>query len=154
MENNITSLKENEANNGFNRLFEMPVNLPKNIKIASYAFFATIVLGIINTIITNQQNDGILLSTSRMISVSIAIYSLMFTHFINLLKGKNWARILYAVLFPLFTLLTLSDTYSYLKSNNIIGLISFFQYLLQFAALILLFSRKARDWYLEQKKQQ
>ena len=154
MENRVTNLTEKNTNSKYSNLFGIPEKLPKNIKKAAYFFFATIILGIINTFITNQQNDGILFSTSRMISVSIAIYSLMFTHFINILKGNNWARILFAVLFPLFTLLTLPDTINFLKSNSVIGIIRFTQAGLQFIALILLFSRESKDWYLEQKKQE
>ncbi len=152
MENHFENKTEKRINNDSFDKFEIPEDLPNNIRKSAYILFGTIVLGIINTIILNNVNKGVLFSTPKMIAVSVLIYGIMFYHFYMILTGKNWARILFVVLFIIFTIVTLPDNINYLKNYSIIGLISFIQIGLQFCALILLFTKEPKNWYMKQKE--
>ena len=59
MENRETNLTEKNTNSKYSNLFEIPEKLPNNIKKAAYFFFATIILGIINTFITKTESPSI-----------------------------------------------------------------------------------------------
>jgi len=153
MKNNFANKTENNSYTELFDKYKIPADLPNAIIKSGYILFVTIALGLINTVILNHIKDGVLFSTPKMISVSIGIYGTMFYLFYMIRIGKNWARKLFLVLFILITILTLPDNINYVTNNSVIGLIAFTQTGLQFYALILLFNKESKDWYLTQKRE-
>lgn len=131
--------------------FEIPVDIAKSIKTASYILFGTILLGFLNTVLFDSYTDIEVFVNSM--SVSLLIITLAFMAFISymILLGRNWARVTYLVLFLIGFLMNIPDIIYYFKNVPIVGFISLIQTGLQTYALILLYNKESKEWYLKQK---
>ncbi|MBI9056009.1 MAG: hypothetical protein JEY96_19465 [Bacteroidales bacterium] len=143
--------QEQQVNESANKAFVIPEDLPKQIRMAAYLLFGTILIGIINSVLYNYFTNGEAYATSY--SIFILIFSLSIMTFFSymILLGRNWARITILVLFLLGAVLGIPTLIYYFNLSPIIGLISLIQTGLQIYALILLYNKESKNWYLKQK---
>ena len=143
--------KQQQVDKSVNNAFVVPEDLPKQIKMAAYLLFGTILVGVINSILYNYFTNGEAYANSS--SIFTVIFSLALMTFFSymILLGKNWARITYLVLFLLGAVLSIPVLIYYFTFSPIIGFISLTQTGLQIYALILLYRKESKDWYLKQK---
>lgn len=131
--------------------FEIPVDIAKSIKTAAYILFGTIFLGLLNSVLFDRYSDVEVFVNSR--SVSVLILTLVFMAFMAymILLGRNWARVTFLVLFLLGFLLNIPNVIYYFMNVPVVGFISLIQTGLQVYALILLYNKESKEWYLKQK---
>ncbi len=132
---------------------KIPADLPNTISNSSKVIYLSAALGIINPILVNLlTNIDNFSDPTNLVIIIVSTGILVFLGYdINL--GKNWARIVFTVLFGLGFLmlpLVIPETF---RLNPIVGTLSLFQAILQGLAILLLFKSESRDWYLKQKNQ-
>lgn len=128
---------------------------PNKVSIAVKLLWITIVVGIIRSIIELPNTLEVLIEQGFYFGLAIGF--VIFTAFISLAiisffiymigKGKNWARIIFLVLFIIgipFSILPLVQS---LMANPISGIIAIGQTILQIVALVLLFQKSSSDWF-------
>lgn len=138
-----------EKSGGKAKPFEIPKDIPNSIKKASYILFGTILIGLLNWFLFDHYIEvGI---NSR--SVSILFLTLGFMAFLSymILTGRAWARTLFLVIFIIGFLVSIQSQIFLLINVPFISLGSFVQNGLEVYALILLFNKESKDWYLQQK---
>jgi len=127
--------------------FEIPKDIAKSIKTASFILFGTILLGLVNTVLTDIE------VFVNSMSLSLLVITLAFMAFISymILLGRNWARTLHLVLFLIGCLMNIRDIIFYFKNVPIVGFISLILAGLRAYALLLLYNNESKKWYLKQK---
>lgn len=125
----------------------MPSSLPKTISNAAKMIYLSIVLGIVNPIISELITDVENFSNHINLSIILISTTILVILGYNINLGKNWARIVFTGLGGLGLLISpliIPDTF---RLNPIIGILSLTQVILQGLAIVFLFKFESRTWY-------
>ena len=129
------------------RHIEIPEHKPQSITKASYFIYASIAVGLLKSFFAKDViGVSILESPTHLVIFLITIgVTALFGYMIGL--GKNWARITFLTVF-IFGLIGLPFTLpKEFAASSVYGLLTIGQYVLQLAALVLLFGRTTKAWY-------
>ena len=131
---------------------KIPAGLPKAISNSAKLIYVSVILGIINPIITELTTDIQNFSNPTNLVIILVSTSILAFLAYDISKEKNWARIVFTVLcgigFLMFPLV-LPETF---RLNPIVGVFSTIQAILQGIAIILLFKSESRTWYRNSKQ--
>lgn len=134
--------------------FKIPSDIPRTISNAAKLLYLTIGIGVVNSILMEFTTEYQSYSDPKTLTILIISLGLMgfFAFMINI--GKKWARNTFLVLFGLGFLMFPFTIAHYFSLNPMIGLLSLTQTGLQIFALILLFKKETKDWYINTGKQE
>jgi hypothetical protein len=111
------------------------------------AFAAGLIRGIL------EVSNTLQVASSSDLGIGLAIFVMIFSLLISAFfvfmigKGKNWARIVYLVLFVIAIPITgISQITSFLI-NPLSGILGIGQIVLQIIALVFLFQKQSSDWF-------
>ena len=121
---------------------------PKKLSLAINLFIISIILGFINSIISEFTTEIKNYTSGLGLSTTIFTFA-MFVFFIYQMNaGKKWARttflilsLLGALFFP-FTIVTL------FQANPIIGVITLISSIIQIFAFFFIYSKECNEWFL------
>lgn len=121
---------------------------PKKLSLAINLFIISIILGFINSIISEFTTEIKNYTSGLGLSTTIFTFA-MFVFFIYQMNaGKKWARttflilsLLGALFFP-FTIVTL------FQANPIIGVITLISSIIQIFAFIFIYSKECNEWFV------
>jgi len=133
-------------------LFEIPGDIAGSIKKASIILFGTVLIGLLNWFLFDPYLEVEVGLNSR--SISIFALSSGFATFISymILTGRVWARTVFLVVFILGFLLSIKSLFFFLINVPLISVVSLLRIGLEVYALILLYNKESKDWYLKQKQ--
>lgn len=123
------------------------VQRPKKLIYSINLFIFSIVLGFINSIISEMTTEMKNYTSGLGLSTTIFTFALFVFFVYQMNAGKKWARttflvlsVLGALIFP-FTIVTL------FKANPIIGLITIISTIIQIIAFIKIYSKECNEWF-------
>jgi hypothetical protein len=150
-----------------------PVERPTAVKIGIGAFMASLILGLIGSIVTFSDIDGLIADALRQAQVSAGDVNLsrdaaraaiiaagivgliivglqaMFIWFAW--TGRNWARIVLWVIGGFGIVSGVAGLAAGTSTNGFLGTLSVFQFLLVLVGVVALALRPANDWYRYRK---
>jgi hypothetical protein len=122
----------------------------KDFKLAAYFILVAVVVGIVKIgrlysgLETLEQSDYLNLALYGVIVILLILLAL------NIMKGKNWARITFAVAALCILVMAPFVVLHEFANSMFIGSLSSLFGLLLLIALLLLYSKGARQWYADQ----
>lgn len=122
----------------------------KDFKLAAYFILVAVVVGIVKIsrlysgLETLEQSDYLNLALYGVIVILLILLAL------NIMKGKNWARITFAVTALCILVMAPFVVLHEFANSMFIGSLSSVFGLLLLIALLLLYSKGARQWYADQ----
>jgi peptidoglycan/LPS O-acetylase OafA/YrhL len=119
---------------------------PKNVVLAVRLLFGTMALGAVDLAVTGFPETDIPYGFAIQIGSFLFSIALMSFFYYKINKGRNWARITFAVLFVL-GLPSMAFVLPQLMKNPIRGVFIGIQSILQIAALYLIFSKPGSSWF-------
>jgi hypothetical protein len=120
---------------------------PKSIIAAKNILYATIFLGLINSLIDRWTNRSSNISNTEGLIINLVTLLLMFFITVQIGLGKKWARTIFLILFILGIVLFPFAVIPVLKANILIGVLAIFSAILQIIALVFLFSKDSTHWF-------
>lgn len=126
---------------------DVNIQKPKKVSFAINIIIISLVLGFINSIISQLTTNLKNYSSGEGLFITILTLAIMIFFVYKINARKKWAMTTYLVLSILgflalpFTLITL------FLSNLIVGIISSIQTILQIIALVMLYSKESREWF-------
>ncbi len=122
--------------------------MPEKVKMGIITFIVIPLTRLIDTcIISGQINSFSFLDIFTFIIQLFIIGSIIY----NLLKGKNWARLIILCPFLIMTIVLPFRISSILKENIHNGLLLIVFYLVEGIALKLLYSKEGNEWFNSNK---
>lgn len=126
---------------------------PRTIKLAAILFVLSIILAVISTYIDFQHDPKVM---SRqilllMVAIFLAPYCLIFFY---IMLRRNWARILWLIVFLLGSALMLFNQHPIHYNHVSLKYFSMFQALLQVGITILLFLPGSNTWFKHRDKRE
>ena len=125
--------------------------IPKKVKQAVKLIYLSILVGIIKSVLYETMTSQKMLSIPK--SLTIGIMTIILIGFLGykIGQGKNWSRITLLVL----TLIGMTE-YPFIvirefQTSPVIAIVSIVQMLIQFYALIFVFSGDSKQWFKELK---
>ena len=152
---NNTPINDNSANNSINESKEFldavknTTEVSKSISRASYYIFTALGIGLVFILFLAYIFDLSIFTNSKLL-IPILTLGILFYLTNMILKGKYWARNLFAVLYILSLIIMIPQIITTIQTNIIISLLSIITNGLQIYAIIILFNKESRDWYNEQ----
>ena len=126
------------------------IQLHRNYKLAAYLILAAVSVGIFK-IISVYWNADISLSENYIpLALNSFILVLLLWLGLNISKGKEWARVTFAVLSVCIIVLAPFVVLKEFHASLITGILSSLFGLLLLIALVLLYSRSIREWHASQ----
>jgi hypothetical protein len=128
-------------------------NIPvhRSFKIAAYFILAAVAVGIFKIISVYSDTDLTASENYIRVILNVLILALLIWLSLYISKGRNWARITYAVLTVTVLVLAPFVVLKEFSSSTTIGGYSTIFGLFLFIALLLLFGKGARQWYADQQ---
>lgn len=126
------------------------VQVHRNYKLATYFILAAVAVGIFKVISIYWDSD--LASSEIYIPVlmnALVLFLLLWLS-VNIAKGRNWARITFAVLTVSILVMAPFVVLNEFTASMTTGALSSLFGLFLLIALLLLYSRGAREWYADQ----
>lgn len=119
---------------------------PEAVSSAVTLIYVTLAIGVVRLILEwPEVSQGV--STDVLVISTLAGYALVVWLASRVARGRNWARVVFLVLFILgapFTIATLLESLGASPFSALLGVI---QFVLQVLALVSLYSRKAAPWF-------
>jgi hypothetical protein len=138
---------------------------PTTVKVGVGAFLATLILGVISSLVQFSDIDGLVartvaISNDPALTADVVRAGLVLGAVIGLLlvglealfiwfawQGRNWARVVLWVIAGLGVLGGLLTQFSSTYEPGFLRTLSLFQWLLVLAAIVLLAARRSNEWY-------
>jgi sulfite exporter TauE/SafE len=127
-------------------------NIPvhRSFKLASYFILAAVAVGIFKVITVFSDTDITASENNIRVILNVLILALLIWLSLYISKGRNWARITFAVLTASLLVLAPFVVLKEFNTSMTIGMLSSLFGLFLFIALLLLYSKGAREWYADQ----
>jgi peptidoglycan/LPS O-acetylase OafA/YrhL len=128
--------------------------MPKNVARFEVLAYISIAIGVITSAL-EYQRFSTMANPAFILLVQLFVF-LIFVLFIWLIarRRKNWARWLFLILFLLGLPFYIPSLAAMIKNNPISGLLSVVQMLIQGAAIFLVFSGDAKEWFRKRQNGQ
>lgn len=125
---------------------------PASATTAVQLLYITIVVSIVCSAlniaaIKDRAASAITLSPGSMILTLAIVVIISLFFIINIGRGKNWARIIYLILFALSVINTAIHIKLFFSQGTLIGVATIANYVMALAAMILLFSKSSNQWF-------
>jgi FtsH-binding integral membrane protein len=126
---------------------DISIQKPKKVSSAINLLIVSIVLGVVNSIISEVTTEMKNYLSGMGLFITIFTFALMIFFIYQMNARKKWARTTFLVLFILgalmfpFTLITL------FKSNIVVGLLTVILTVLQIIALTMIYSKESNEWF-------
>jgi lipid-A-disaccharide synthase-like uncharacterized protein len=126
---------------------DIGIQKPKKLSLAINLFIVSIVLGIINSIISEMTTE--IKNYTSAIGLTTTIFTLALVVFFvyQMSAGKKWARTTFLVLSILGALFLPFTIFALLKANPIVGIISIISTILQIIAFIMIYNKECKEWF-------
>ncbi len=120
---------------------------PESVIRAVKLLWFAVGLGLIKVFLdfASWKTEGYLFFTFLGIVVMLILYAILIT---KISHGKNWARVLFLVLFSIGLLPAVPELFKELASSPLLGVVSCLQIIIHCYAMFLLFSKPGSSWYL------
>ncbi len=130
---------------------EKEIVIPHRIKMGGNLIHVSIILNVLSAFVLEYTTDLPTFVTSQegLFAAIITLGLLAFLAF-QIGKGKNWARIVFLVIFALESYTSTLVILELFTLSVPCGILAALQELLQITALILLFTGESAVWYREQ----
>jgi hypothetical protein len=135
---------------------------PKNVSTAIKLLYLSLILGIINSVlvvitlinspVTSLPSAYLGITTGITIFILFVTLALLAFFIYKIGKGKNWARILYLILFLIGIPSAVINLIQFFTTWAISGIIGFCEIILDAVAVILLFQKSSSAWFNLKKK--
>ncbi|MBT8261825.1 MAG: hypothetical protein KJO05_03320 [Bacteroidia bacterium] len=126
------------------------VQVHRNFKLASYFILAAVAVGIFKFITVFSDTDITASENYIRAFLNVLILALLIWLGLFIAKGRNWARITFAVLTASILVLAPFVVLKEFHTSMTIGILSSLFGIFLFIALLLLYSKGARHWYADQ----
>ncbi len=129
--------------------FTRPGNVTTAIQLLYITLIISFVCGIINVIKmhSNPAAGPAGLGIGPMVAILIVSLVIFWFLFFHISRGRNWARIIYLILFILGILSTGWHLKMYLSQGMLISLATLVNYVLGIVAIVLLFTSESNAWF-------
>ncbi|MCW5518716.1 hypothetical protein J1N09_02620 [Aureitalea sp. L0-47] len=121
----------------------------RNFKLAAYLILAAVAVGIFKIISLYWSSDFTSSEIYIPLLMNTIILVLLLWLSINIAKARNWARITFAVITASIIVFAPFVVLKEFNASLTTGMLSSLFGLFLFAALLLLYSRGARQWYAD-----
>ncbi len=122
----------------------------RNFKLASYFILAAVAVGIFKVITVFSDTDITASENYIRVILNVLILALLIWLGLYISKGRNWARITFAIITASLLVLAPFVVLKEFNTSMTIGMLSSLFGLFLFIALLLLYSKGAREWYADQ----
>ena len=123
-----------------------------NVGTAVTLLYITLGIGVVRSIMEASRNAQ-MASPGFVMFITFCVLGIMWFFIYMIGKGRNWARIIFLVLFIIgipFSILPLLQS---MAANPISGLLGIGQTVIQIIALVFLFQKPSSIWFKEMKAQ-
>ncbi|MDF1795714.1 MAG: hypothetical protein P1U63_04160 [Coxiellaceae bacterium] len=129
--------------------FTRPSGVTTAIQLLYITLIISFVCGIINVIQIHGNPAGAPagLGIGPMVAILIISLAIFWFLFFHISRGRNWARIIYLILFVLGILSTGWHLKMYLQQGMLISLATLVNYVLGVVAIVLLFTSESNTWF-------
>lgn len=127
------------------------IQKPKKVSTAINLLIVSILLQIINSIITEATTEFKSYSSGQGLFVTISTLGLMIIFVYQMNIGENWARTTFLGLFILGGLIYPFKLIPLFKVSPIVGLLSVILTIIQIIALIMIYSKVSNEWFNPKK---
>ena len=124
-----------------------PIHKPKSIIVGKNILYTTILLNLVNSVISECMNINENYSRAQRLVITIATLLILFVLTRQISLRRKWARTTFLILFIMGMLIFPIVLIAMFKTNILIGIIEVLQTLLQIIALIFLFSKESSLWF-------
>lgn len=121
--------------------------VPKKIKLAANLVYASLLVGILNSLFSEILTDENILSEPGGLVFLAAITIVLAILGYKIGQGKNWARIIFVIMVLLGTIGYPDFISEEFRRSILLGVVSIIQLVLQLYALVLLFNKASVQWY-------
>ncbi len=132
------------------------LNRPSTVSTAVQLLYITLIIafvcGIINIIHVHSHPESSTMGIGPMTAVLVVSLVVCWFFFYNIARGRNWARIIYLILFILGILSTGWHLKMYLDQGMLISLATLVNYVIGIIALVLLFTTESNKWFKQPNK--
>lgn len=124
------------------------IQKPKKLTLAINLFIISIVLGFINTIISEMTTEMKNYTSGLGLSTTILTFAMFvfFTYQMN--AGKKWARTTFLILSLLGALFFPFTIVPLFQANPIIGVITVISSIIQIFAFVFIYSKECNEWFV------
>lgn len=134
---------------------EKPTAVTNGIKYLWLGVLAGVIAGILALFHINShaqtQEHGALIGTGIVSIVIVVLVNWLFIHFIG--KGKNWARVIYLVIFIIWALMVFMGGAAAIEIRGLTAyIITVVEFILLLVGIIMLFSSNAKAWFKQTAK--
>ena len=125
---------------------DMPLSKPITIVRAERIIYASLVVGLIKLFVGfSQYSTGG--SAGSLICNLVPTFGIIIFLTIMISRGKNWARIVFAVFYAVGLFLFIPFTIHEFSVSFVLGLLGVLQAIMQLIATILLFQKESGTWF-------
>ena len=128
-----------------------PLEKPSKVVAAVNLLYATLGIGVVRGILEWSQSTAAS-SVDFVLFVTLSVLGLLLFFIYMIGKGKNWARIIFLVLFILGVPLSIMPLILSFSHNPVSGVLGLMQAIIQVIALIFLFQKDSSMWFKTMKK--
>lgn len=119
---------------------------PSQVKNAVYLLYATLVMGVVSSIL-NLSDPGVQASLGFALVAMVITFAILLFNVTMISRGRNWARMVYLVLYVIGLPRSIVFLLQMLPSNTLTALIGTVQAILQLVAIVLLFQKPSSVWF-------
>jgi uncharacterized membrane protein HdeD (DUF308 family) len=119
---------------------------PAIVSLAVMLLYSSLGIGVLISILQYRQVAQ-KTSIGFVLFICSAVFTVMWFFIHKISKGRNWARVVFVVLFVLGIPLWVGPMMDAFATNSIIGMLIITQALIQFIAIAILIQKSSSEWF-------
>lgn len=125
-----------------------PTSVTTAVQLLYITIVVSIVCGILNIAAVKDAPLSSTTLTPGVVALTLIVVVIIGLFFIiNISRGRNWARIIYLILFALSLINSAIHLKMLFNQGTLIGVATIANYVMTLAAMILLFQKSSNQWF-------
>lgn len=129
-----------------------PASVTTAVQLLYITIVISIVCGILGIAATKDAPIGSTTLSPSIVAITLIIAVIIGLFFIiNISRGRNWARLIYLILFALSLINSAIHLKMFFNQSTLTGVATIANYVITLAAMILLYQKSSNQWFKQKK---